>query len=129
VNPRPGTYTFDELLNALNFCNSTFDEGLPGPEYYTKTQLAHLVMEAVDLVGAWQCFSCDVDAFDLGEDYYVHDELWRTYGVEGMLCIGCLETRMGRKLTPDDFKPGQDKRDDWRPMSDRMRDRLGLPAE
>jgi hypothetical protein len=22
-----------------------------------------------------------------------------------MLCIGCVETRLGRKLTPDDFAP------------------------
>ncbi len=90
MSARPGMYTFDELLDKLVWCHDTFNEGFPGPDYYTRAELARLVMEAIDLVGAWRCFSCDVDTFELGEDYYVHDELWRTYGVEGMLCIGCL---------------------------------------
>ena len=51
----------------------------------------------------WECFSCGVDTFDLGEDFYVRHELWLAYGVEGVLCIGCLEIRLGRRLTPDDF--------------------------
>lgn len=35
----------------------------------------------------------------------VHDHLWRQAYKKrrGMLCIGCLETRLGRYLTPDDF--------------------------
>jgi hypothetical protein len=43
----------------------------------------------------------------LGEYYMVHDHVWKAAGMEpegGCLCIGCLEERLGRMLTPDDFK-------------------------
>jgi hypothetical protein len=48
--------------------------------------------------------NCD----DCGENtyyeyYVVRDELWREYGSEWMLCVGCLERRMGRHLVTDDF--------------------------
>jgi hypothetical protein len=42
----------------------------------------------------------------------------------GMLCIGCLERRLGRQLTPDDFMAAPINDD---PMASRLRDRLGLP--
>jgi hypothetical protein len=40
------------------------------------------------------------------EVYIVRHEVWDASGVApngGCLCIGCLETRIGRKLTPTDF--------------------------
>lgn len=38
------------------------------------------------------------------EHYMVHDHIWKEFGVgDGFLCIGCLEDRLGRKLTPLDF--------------------------
>ena len=34
------------------------------------------------------------------------DEIWAEAGdVEGVLCVGCLEERLGRVLTPEDFLP------------------------
>ena len=35
----------------------------------------------------------------------VHDEIWKTVRPEGsgMLCIGCVEDRLGRQLTASDF--------------------------
>lgn len=34
----------------------------------------------------------------------VHDELWSRTGLDhGMLCIGCLEARLGKLLTARDF--------------------------
>lgn len=37
----------------------------------------------------------------------VHDGVWdaatEDFGGDGMLCIGCLEARLGGKLTADDF--------------------------
>jgi hypothetical protein len=42
-----------------------------------------------------------------GEWYMVHDSLWAQAGMEpkgGWLCIGCLEHRIGQRLTPADFK-------------------------
>lgn len=35
------------------------------------------------------------------EHYMVHNALWRLAGeIAGFLCIGCLEHRLGRTLTP-----------------------------
>ena len=40
------------------------------------------------------------------EYYTVHDSVWQAAGItRGMLCIGCLEGRLGRRLVPGDF-PG-----------------------
>lgn len=106
-----------------------------------------------------RCHDCDVDAWNqwdeaqgchVHEDFYVHNELWDEVcpddlveefvfedgkvGRNGtyVLCIGCFETRLGRALTSQDFKPGQDP-DGWywatlvgRPSSTRFRVRLGL---
>jgi hypothetical protein len=48
------------------------------------------------------------------EWYMVHDDVWAAAGMpkndpenepgdSGYLCIGCLERRLGRRLTPQDF--------------------------
>jgi hypothetical protein len=38
------------------------------------------------------------------EYYMVRDSIWKRAGdVKGYLCIGCLEKRLGRRLTPRDF--------------------------
>jgi hypothetical protein len=43
------------------------------------------------------------------EVYIVHRHVWKKAGMEGdysgVLCIGCLEKRIGRKLEPYDFPP------------------------
>jgi hypothetical protein len=59
------------------------------------------------------CVDCGVDALALREWYIVHDELWAMAWVgrikpwhvpsQQILCVGCLERRIGRQLTADDF--------------------------
>lgn len=54
------------------------------------------------------CHDCGVDTCSaaLGEYYMVTDDVWAASGLAedgGYLCIGCLETRLERLLTPDDF--------------------------
>ena len=40
------------------------------------------------------------------ETYMVTDAVWAEAGdVAGRLCVGCLELRLGRVLTPEDFPP------------------------
>jgi len=53
----------------------------------------------------WLCLDCGADTGRLGEHYFVHTYLWlKVVGSKvGMLCIGCLETRLGRKLNRADF--------------------------
>lgn len=54
----------------------------------------------------FDCVNCSVNTQDTNEYYMVHDELWSRAGMAptgGMLCIGCLEQRLGRGLTAADF--------------------------
>ena len=60
--------------------------------------------EHYDLFMCWDCAACTNCEY---EYYMVHDDLWEaatedTYS-DIMLCIGCLENRLGGLLTKDDF--------------------------
>ena len=54
------------------------------------------------------CHDCGTDTppFDgpgRAESYMVHDHVWAAAGLQsGLLCIGCLEQRLGRQLTAAD---------------------------
>lgn len=54
---------------------------------------------------SFKCLDCGVHTGDTGEYYTVEDEIWLAANPDdhGMLCVGCLETRIGRALTPADF--------------------------
>lgn len=52
------------------------------------------------------CIDCSVNTAEIGEYYMVQNYLWWMAGMEpdgGMLCIGCLEYRLNRRLRPADF--------------------------
>lgn len=51
------------------------------------------------------CLDCGKDTGKMREYYFVHTELWLSAvgSKNGMLCVGCLETRIGRKLKKADF--------------------------
>ena len=66
------------------------------------------------------------------EVYSVQDAVWEKAGMEpwgGCLCIACLERRIGRKLKPKDFPPGDREEHAFNnadlPCTDRLRDRRG----
>mgnify|MGYP003340863919 CR=1 FL=1 len=49
-------------------------------------------------------FTCEDCGNPDYEMYMVNDDLWDKYGNDNKtLCLSCLEKRMGRKLTKDDF--------------------------
>jgi hypothetical protein len=53
---------------------------------------------------AFICVDCHADTLDLNEYYSVRTALWHQHGAgDSMLCIGCLETRLGRPLNRRDF--------------------------
>jgi hypothetical protein len=67
------------------------------------------------------CIDCGTDTTD--EYYMVKDDVWSIGEHDGLLCIGCLERRIERQLTPTDFI---DCPLNWEgPKSDRIRSRLG----
>lgn len=75
----------------------------------------------------FNCVDCSVNTHFIDEYYMVDFDLWNSVmGSQntGMLCIGCLEDRIGRKLTTEDFidAPINYGCFGW---SERMRDRLG----
>ena len=53
----------------------------------------------------WICLGCKVDTKFISEHYFVNNDIWlpAVGSNKGMLCIGCLEMRIERKLTPKDF--------------------------
>lgn len=83
-------------------------------------------------LAAFQCIDCDVSTFHNHEYYMVHDHIWLSV-VEridsGMLCIGCLEGRLGRRLTPADFTDAPVNAPEFFRQSSRLADRLGRPQK
>jgi len=49
------------------------------------------------------CLDCAACTLCLGEYYMVTDQVWSSVADHGMLCIGCLEQRLGRMLHAKDF--------------------------
>jgi hypothetical protein len=52
------------------------------------------------------CLDCGTDTIEAGEYYILRDDVWLSTGVKrdgGMLCIGCVESRLGRRLNRSDF--------------------------
>jgi hypothetical protein len=73
--------------------------------------------------GDVHCVDCGVDTLDAGEYYAVSEAVWPLDPLGGMLCIGCLEDRIGRRLTPVDFTDAPIN--SARGSSARLRSRLG----
>jgi hypothetical protein len=62
-----------------------------------------------------QCHDCGGRAWtQLREDYIVHDDIWHQACTAepvmkddcGLLCVGCIEQRLGRRLNSADFEAG-----------------------
>ena len=60
-----------------------------------------------DTTDAAPCTDCGLDVMAAGEyGYMLVPEVWEaSRGGEGFLCVGCLENRLGRRLTHRDFDP------------------------
>lgn len=83
-----------------------------------------LVAEIADYIDEpGECVLCG----DTQDYYIVTKELWEKYGARyhHHICIGCLETRLGRKLTPEDFPDCGINQGLLSPLSDRHKDRMG----
>lgn len=51
----------------------------------------------------FSCYDCEVNTSEINEYYMVNFDLWNSVATNGMLCIGCLERRIGRQLVSSDF--------------------------
>lgn len=68
-------------------------------------ELPLVMEEAIDFAMAWYCLDCRQNTNTMNEYYMVYDEVWlqAVPDGDGMMCIGCLENRLKRKLAPEDF--------------------------
>jgi hypothetical protein len=78
------------------------------PEHVNELAEARTMIDAyhAEMLLAFTCKDCAVNTSAIGEYYMVTDDLWAKAGMApdgGMLCIGCLETRIGRQLIAKDF--------------------------
>lgn len=65
------------------------------------------IFEEEDM-GNFICLDCGVNTADIGEYYMLTNEVWREAAPDegelgGMLCVNCVELRLGRQLWPEDF--------------------------
>jgi hypothetical protein len=53
----------------------------------------------------FDCLACGTNTLHIDEYYMVTDEVWLAVNPKrsGMMCIGCVEARLGRELTASDF--------------------------
>lgn len=57
--------------------------------------------EDIEMFG---CKDCGICTLCINEYYMVTDEVWEAAGLDkGMVCIACLEARIGKTLTGNDF--------------------------
>jgi hypothetical protein len=77
----------------------------------------------------FKCHDCGMCTLCNNEYYMVDNGLWDTatedFGGHGMLCIGCLEARIGDRLQADDF-PDLPINRGFFPISARFANRLGI---
>lgn len=74
----------------------------------------------------WDCVDCSRNTHF--EHYFVHNSVWRDEShmpETGMLCVSCLEKRIGRELAPQDFTDAHINNPKKSPMmSDLLRSRI-----
>lgn len=75
---------------------------------------------------AYRCTDCRQKI--IGEWYMVRDEVWHSSRVPQryLLCIGCLEARLGRRLAPRDFTDCPANTSDEFHRTPRLINRLGM---
>ena len=81
-------------------------------------------MSPDDVAEKFLCVDCSIDT--INEYYMIDQQLWIVHGAgRGMLCIGCLEIRMGRHLTSVDFTDCLITKEHLAHKSIRLLNRLG----
>lgn len=76
----------------------------------------------------FDCMDCGINTSRIEEYYMVLQKLWEwATGKQskGILCIGCLEGRIGRRLTQKDFIDCPVNNDNTTRKSERLLSRIG----
>ncbi len=77
------------------------------------------------------CLDCNVDTQEINEYYMLKNMVWELTGLSsdgfaksGFLCIGCVEERIGRELTAQDFIKASVNSPEFFDQSERLQNRL-----
>lgn len=72
------------------------------------------------------CLDCRIDTGKIHEHYMLVDTTWFSIhnSDRGMICIGCIEKRLGRTLTSSDFNSSHVNNPRLYPMSARLLSRI-----
>jgi hypothetical protein len=73
----------------------------------------------------WDCVDCSENTSY--EHYFVTNDVWMEQakmGEAGMLCVPCLELRIGRRLGPADFTDAHINNPKTHPMTIRLQSRI-----
>lgn len=117
----------EELVMQMEFRMEEIGDLDPGN--LSHTDVVTLASEAYANHTACLCLDCGEHTILKGEYYMVHNEIWNTVNRRdsGMLCIECLEDRLGRKLTKEDFTGAPINDAGYNTdSSDTLKDRLGI---
>jgi hypothetical protein len=112
-----------ELEIVRHFHHRTKGRGAAADEVLAK-RIAHLAGKDDDGI----CVDCGQHTMLMHEYYHVHDEVWaasKADEADSMLCIGCLEVRIGRALEPSDFSDAPINYPGFGHKSARLSSRLG----
>ncbi len=74
----------------------------------------------------WKCLDCQIDTGKIYEHYFINTDTWLSVvgSKTGMLCVGCLEKRLGRTLTKVDFPKVTINDPKYSKMSTRLLNRI-----
>lgn len=86
--------------------------------------------ETIAELDAFICINCDINTSEINEYYMIEDHLWKKVNpnITGMLCIGCVENKLGRKLNSADFTPYPINQIGFFIQSARLINRITTPA-
>jgi hypothetical protein len=112
--PRPGYEWFD-AKGRLHWAKTRGEAS----KHRQRTERRHIQQ--------YDCNDCKINTVRCGEFYMLKQDLWEKklkLGLNDNLCVGCLEARLGRRLTIGDMQFLPTYR--WQyPQSDRLIDRIG----
>ena len=109
------------LDRYLHFLASAWDP----EDLLTVSDFLHTVAEVASLVHPPECVLCG----DTDDYYIVTNEIWQRHGLRHhLLCIPCLESRMGRELNSEDFPDCGVNRGELGRLSQRHCDRMARPV-
>jgi hypothetical protein len=141
---RPGVKLDPRVLGSAiktipweNSNGPSLDRGVELDGHHVILHFDFVSVDAVEIVDqeliddrTFDCLDCGVDTVEIDEYYGLRSPVWLEANPtdDGMLCIGCVERRLGRQLVPTDFiQSARSPESQWR-RSERLQARMsGTP--